>query len=109
MKIVNVVDKDEILRFENVLHEVLRPVGPRSEFVAQLKQRLGDEPRPVITYPRRNTFRLVLLAAASLVSGIFLVLNGARMILSFIAALGFWREMRRQSNGKRFVTPRLAL
>jgi hypothetical protein len=109
MKVVKVIDKVEIVRIENALREALRPVGPRIEFVTQLKQRLDDEPRPVITYPRRNTFRLILLAAASLVSGIFLVLNGARMILSFIAALGFWREMRRQSNNKRFVTPRLAL
>ena len=101
----SVVEKNQVEQLESVLRAALKPVSPRLEFVARLRQRLDEEYRPVVTYPKENTFQLILLAAASLVSGIFLVLNGVRVVLSFMAALGFWREVRRQSNQKRLATP----
>jgi hypothetical protein len=109
MKAASVEENNKIDRLESALRAALKPVSPRVDFVALLRQRLEEEYRPVITRPKNQTFQLILLAAASLFSGIFLVLNGARVILSFLAALGFWREMRKQSNHKRLVPLRPAI
>ncbi|OGO72666.1 MAG: hypothetical protein A2Z49_06955 [Chloroflexi bacterium RBG_19FT_COMBO_56_12] len=109
MKAVNVFEKDQVEQLESSLQAALKPVSLRREFAAQLRRRLDEEFRPVVTYPKKHTFQLILLATASVLSSLFLAVNGLRMVLSFLAAFGFWREMRKHSNHKRLASLRPAI
>jgi hypothetical protein len=98
--------KLKIEELEKILQVSLRPMVPSPDFVRHLRQRLTDYDIPVVQYqPTTQKKQLLLLAIASLISGVFLLLTGSRLILALLGSIGLLQHFRRQAQEKISLSP----
>ncbi len=83
---------------ERRLETVFPPVQPRAEFRAHLKsQLLAHMPAPVEVQRRKAEWtHKMLWISLGVVGALTLVVNGVRVVISILAALGLWQEARKR-------------
>ncbi len=85
---------------EERLQQVFPPKKPREAFRAHLKaQLLAHMPATVEVQPRHRRpdwASRALWIAVGLAGALTLVVNGVRLVLSILAALGLWQQARKQ-------------
>jgi hypothetical protein len=96
--------KHQIEELEKLLHKTLRPVNPRPEFARQLRQRLSEPALIIVGSPENRKTQYALLIAASLLSSTFLLLNGSRLVLAILGALGVLHYAKQQADEKQLVS-----
>lgn len=103
--------KEWELKLERTLQAVLQPVGARPAFVTDLKLRLmnarPEKARFSIQLPsldRGMKFALVILGVAS---GILVLVNGVRALITLLAALGLIQGIKKEKEIRAGATPTL--
>jgi hypothetical protein len=94
----------EITDLEVLLDSTLQPVKPRPEYVNDLRKRLLDPTVPSITMPADKAGQYLILALASGIGGVFVVVMNLRAMLSFLSALGVLQLIKRQLEQKRVAS-----
>jgi len=87
------VDGFQLENVEPILDKALRPVAPRPEFVGVLRKRLANQVQPVKTGP--SAWQYALWVGAGLVSGVVLVVAGARAATALLVALGVIQQVKK--------------
>lgn len=106
------VKKPDFSGMETLLKGTLQSIAPRPEFVQQLRRRLQDTAIPsirAVKVPTMEKSHTTILIAASVLSGLLVLLTNARAIISLVSALGALLYLRRQAQQKRGATLRPAL
>lgn len=88
-----------LVDLESQLSEFFTPVEPRQSYISELKLRLNR-----INLKRRlrmSRMHMVILAVASLVSGITLIVMGLRVFVALLSALGLLKYARDQAEVRR--------
>ena len=88
------IPERDLYQMENRLGAVLHGVSPRPDFVSSLHNRLVSEP----VQARNNAlvFQYVILSLAGVVSGVLLIIAGARMINSLLSLMGAVEQVRQR-------------
>ncbi len=91
----------DINALESELDASLRPVAPRTDFVRSLRDDLVGKAKETPFFLRSN----FLLISGAVLSGLMMIMAGARSIISFLAAIGLIRQISR--NKEEQDSPRL--
>ena len=95
------IGKSGISDLELDLESLLKPVQPRPEFVSELYQNILMYPNWKITVP--SFLKLLLLILAAIVSGLLIMVTGARAIFMILATVKIFRN-EKSSASKNGVT-----
>jgi hypothetical protein len=87
----------EISNLEARLDSAFRPVGPRPEFVRRLRVELLPPARKRLLGLADGGWQAALLIGAAALSGLVLVQNGVRLVLSLMGALGLAHQARKSA------------
>ena len=77
--------KDRLGKLESRLNGLMQPVKPRSEFVSSLRHHIQVTQRPAII-GRFTSLQFVVITLAGVLSGVVLVVMGARVLVNILAA-----------------------
>ena len=88
---------------ESNLREILRPVVPSQDFVADLKKRLLRYPRWKIALPAM--LKSIMLVSAGLISGLIILVSGMRAIVTILGTFKILRQIKTQENKKQVSAP----
>ena len=88
----------DLAKLEDYLQANLQPVAPRPEFINNLRARLLKSEAAAV--PATNGLRLLILAAAGIVSGVLIGITGIRATITLLGALRILRDVRRQVSQK---------
>ncbi|MFC2052768.1 hypothetical protein ACFLV7_00500 [Chloroflexota bacterium] len=83
---------------ESNLREILQPVVPSQDFVADLKKRLLRYPRWKIALP--GMLKSIMLVSAGLISGVIILVSGMRAIVTILGTFKILRQIKNQENKK---------
>lgn len=83
---------------ESNLREILQPVVPTQDFVADLKKRLLRYPRWKIALP--GMLKSIMLVSAGLFSGVIILVTGIRAIVTILGTFKILRQIKTQVNKK---------
>lgn len=97
MKASQDIRKSNISELELDLEKILKPVQPRPEFVSELYQNILIYPKWKIVVP--SILKLILLILAAIVSGLLIMVTGARAIFMIMATVKIFRN--EKSSAKR--------
>ena len=86
----------DLAEWEAYLEAALKPVAPRPAFASDLKHRLLSEPLP----EKKTPFQRVILVAAGISSGVFLVVAGIQIVVTVLGVFGLARGVRYQLQQK---------
>ena len=95
------IGKSGISDLELDLESLLKPVQPRPEFVSELYQNILMYPNWKITVP--SFLKLLVLILAAIVSGLLIMVTGARAIFMIMATVKIFRN-EKSSASKNGVT-----
>jgi hypothetical protein len=84
----------ELYQMEDRLGAALHGVPPRPDFVSSLHRRLVTE--PVQARNNAMVFQYVVLSLAGIVTGVVLILAGARAVNSLLSLIGVVSQAERQ-------------
>ena len=83
------------------LQGVLKPVGPRPEFVRDLRRQLVSQFSSLEPEPETSTRQVLLVTAAGFLTGTLILALGIRTVLTLLSALGVIHQFKRQLDEKR--------
>ena len=83
-----------IQELESNLREILQPVVPTTDFVADLKKSLLRYPRWKIALP--GMLKSIMLVSAGLFSGVIILVTGIRTIVTIVGTFKILRQIKTQ-------------
>jgi hypothetical protein len=95
----------QLYELEDLLGEILTPVKPRPQFVADLKRQLVEVNlhTSITASEMLNSHRLILVVA-SVASGAFLLLTGTRLVMTLVGAISALHMLKREGAKKQLPT-----
>jgi hypothetical protein len=87
-------EAEAIQALETRLQKVLVPVPMRAGFALELRHKLQKENELELEMPRPGLTQTIFLAAAGLLSGVFLIALGVRGLIALVNSLGGLQQVK---------------
>lgn len=93
--------EQELVELERRLQGVLKPIGPRPEFVRDLRRQLVSQFSSLEPESKIGTRQVLLVTAAGFLTGTLILALGIRTVLALLSALGVIHQFKHQLDEKR--------